>query len=70
MGRDKYHKAKAVIESGDVDLIEEMDRTGKVNGGSFEFWPQSLSQRLVVTVLRCRFSFFTPRGRGGELSWL
>jgi len=32
MSRPTYEKAKVVIESGDTELVAEMDRTGKVNG--------------------------------------
>jgi N6-adenosine-specific RNA methylase IME4 len=32
MDRRTYEKAKAVVNSGDRDLIDEMNRTGKVNG--------------------------------------
>jgi ParB family chromosome partitioning protein len=31
-GKDRYREAKEVVESGEADLVEQMDATGKVHG--------------------------------------
>jgi len=51
MSRPTYEKIGAVVESGDDDLIAEMDRTGKVTGPYREIKRRQDAERVATTQL-------------------